>query len=268
MATATTETAPTGDWVRQGMNVVAAFGQIVATVLTVVAGAERITSDEAATVTPLVPAGYAFGIWGLIYAGSLAYAVYQALPSRREDALLRRIGPFTAAAFAGTSLWLFTAQRGWLWPTVAVFFGILAALLGAFVQFIRLDAPRTGAERFLVVLPVSVYTGWATVATVANTSTALQGSGFGGFGLPAAEWAVAMLLVAGAIAAFVTLVSRGNIWYALTIVWALLGIVVANVTRESNPPVAAAAAAMAALIALATVRARTMTPAPATWGRG
>ncbi len=259
---AATFASPGGDRLRQALNLAFALGQVLTTALVVATGADRITGDDPATTTRLVPADYAFGIWGVIYGGSLAYAVYQALPSRREDELLRQIGPFTAAAFLGTSLWLIAAQRGWIWPTVAVFFGILAALLGAFVGLIRLGAPRTTAERFCVVLPVSVYTGWATVATIANVSTALKASGFGGFGLVAGAWAVALLIVAG-IALFVTLVSRGNVWYALTIVWALVGIAVANLTREPSPTVAAVAGGAAVLIALAALWARTATPAPA-----
>lgn len=39
-----------------------------------------------------VPAGYVFSIWGLIYLGTLAYAIYQALPSNAENRELAGIG--------------------------------------------------------------------------------------------------------------------------------------------------------------------------------
>ena len=51
------------------------------------------------------PALYAFAIWGLIFALSLAYAFYQALPSNRDSPLLGRVRPYTAAAFFCTGLW-------------------------------------------------------------------------------------------------------------------------------------------------------------------
>ena len=35
-----------------------------------------------------VPAGYVFSIWGLIYLGLIAFTVYQALPSQRDNPLL------------------------------------------------------------------------------------------------------------------------------------------------------------------------------------
>ncbi len=36
-----------------------------------------------------VPAGYVFAIWGLIYLGLMAFSIYQALPSQRENPRLR-----------------------------------------------------------------------------------------------------------------------------------------------------------------------------------
>jgi benzodiazapine receptor len=39
-----------------------------------------------------VPSGYVFAIWGLIYIGLLAYAVYQAIPSQKENPRLQATG--------------------------------------------------------------------------------------------------------------------------------------------------------------------------------
>lgn len=39
-----------------------------------------------------VPAGYVFSIWGLIYLGLIAFAIFQALPSQRENPRLRATG--------------------------------------------------------------------------------------------------------------------------------------------------------------------------------
>ncbi len=32
-----------------------------------------------------VPAGYVFSIWGIIYIGLIAYAIFQALPSQKDN---------------------------------------------------------------------------------------------------------------------------------------------------------------------------------------
>ncbi len=54
-----------------------------------------------------VPAGYVFSIWGLIYLGLGAFAVYQALPAQREAPRLRRIGYLFALSCLANIAWLF-----------------------------------------------------------------------------------------------------------------------------------------------------------------
>src|SRR3712207_7276028 len=83
------------DVVRQVANVVGALFQVGAPVLT----GEAVGRVSAENSTLVVPADYAFSIWGLIFSLCLAYAAYQALPANRESPLLRRVGPFTAGAF-------------------------------------------------------------------------------------------------------------------------------------------------------------------------
>lgn len=39
-----------------------------------------------------VPAGYVFAIWGIIYIGWIAFAIYQFLPAQKESPRLRRLG--------------------------------------------------------------------------------------------------------------------------------------------------------------------------------
>ena len=39
-----------------------------------------------------VPAGYVFSIWGLIYIGLIAFAIFQALGSQRENPRMRATG--------------------------------------------------------------------------------------------------------------------------------------------------------------------------------
>ena len=237
------------DVVRQTLNVVFAVGQVLTTLLTALNGTSGAYADNTPTnTTPIVPAGYVFSVWGLIYAGGLAYAIYQALPAQREQPLLRKIGWYTAVGYLGTSLWLITATHNWYWVTVGMFAIILVGILGALIGIIQYHLPFTRAERYLVVLPISVYAGWGSIAFVANISTALQASGVMHPLLPNAAWAIIMLVVTGMIATFVTIISRGNVSYALTVTWALIGIVVANVTRNVLPSVAITAGIVALLI--------------------
>lgn len=243
------------DRLRQVVNVVLAIGQVVTTILTFTTGTDAEITSRSTTEPPIIPASYTFFvIWTVIYASTIAYSVYQAFPSQRTNELFRRIGWWTAAAFAGTSLWLWAAALGWVWLAAAIFFGILGALVIAFVRLIHVHAPRSNAERYLVVLPIGIYTAWSTIGTIANVASALNASGYTELGLGPQAWAIVMLLTAGAVASLVTAVSRGTVAYALTIIWALVGVVVANV--GDHPPVAVAAGVVIAIVAAVVIRTR------------
>src|SRR3712207_4028411 len=90
------------DLARQAANGVGALFQLGATV--VASGAIQEVVDDGPS-SLVEPAPYAFTIWALIFALSLAYAAYQALPPNRDNPLLRRVGWFTAGAFFCTGLW-------------------------------------------------------------------------------------------------------------------------------------------------------------------
>lgn len=51
-----------------------------------------------------VPAGYVFSIWSLIYLGLIAYAVFQILPSQRENPRLRQTGWWFVVSSAANSI--------------------------------------------------------------------------------------------------------------------------------------------------------------------
>src|SRR5262245_40539074 len=80
--------------------------------------------------TYVVPAGYAFSIWSLIFALSLGYGVWQALTAQRENLLLRRIGWLTASAMAATSVWMLVFQRSLFVLSLVVMLWLLASLIG------------------------------------------------------------------------------------------------------------------------------------------
>ncbi|MBA2680119.1 MAG: hypothetical protein H0U76_17195 [Ktedonobacteraceae bacterium] len=252
------------DQLRQVLNVVFAFAQIVVTMLGYLTGANSSFDSSNASTPQVVPADYAFIIWALIYGGSIAYAIYQALPQQRENALLRGIGYYTASAFLATSAWLIAAQLRFEWLTVVCLFWILISLFGAFIQF--MDQPLTTRERYLVAFPISVFAGWATIAAIANTAGALQDSGFSNVLFSNQIWTILMLIIGTGIASFVVLRSHGNVYYALTFIWALIGVVVANIVRTPSPSVVLVASSMAVIVAIALVLGRTVARSWQ-WGR-
>jgi hypothetical protein len=232
--------AVAADRLRQVANVAAAVGQIAAAWYVVRAGTDQFTEPFAGGDPPVIPAEYAFSIWGLIYAGAVAYATWQALPRNAARPLLRRVGWLTAIAFAATGAWVLVAQQAErVWYTVALLLLITGAL-GAALWRIARERARIGrafsrADRLLLVAPLSVFAGWGSVATFANVASALRISGVTTPGSAEDLLGLGMIVTASLGAAGATRALRGNGWYAGTVVWALVGIAVGSVTGARRP---------------------------------
>ncbi len=253
ISTATTSTRMNRDRWRQILNIVFAPAPTVVAILGYLFGTNTNFTATNTNTPQIVPVDWAFIVWSVIYAGAVVYAIYQLLPRHREDVLLRSIGFYTAFSYLCTALWIVAAQLNWNWLTVVLFFCILAALVAALSHIIRLHDSLTLTERAIVVFPLAVFLGWTTVATIANVATALDASGFSNVLLSNQNWTIVMLIVGTLIASFVTFRSRGNIGYALTVMWALLGIAVANVVRTPSTPVVITASSALAVVALVLV---------------
>lgn len=207
-----------------------------------------LTTRDIATRYPIyfLPANFTFGIWGIIYLALGAYTVYQALPSQREQPRQRAVGWLVALTGLFNSLWLVTFQNTLFAASMVAMLALLATLI---VIYTRLDVgrvPVSAKTRALVTLPMSLYLGWITVATIANASYVLFDAGWGGFGIAGAMWAVIMLLVATALT-LVIVATRRDIAYLLVVVWAFYGIWV----RQAETQVVAGVAGAAALLLLA-----------------
>ena len=81
-----------------------------------------------------MPAGYVFSIWGLIYLGLIAFAVYQALPSQRENPRLRSIGGLFALASVANITWIFLWHYEVFPATLVVMLVLLASLIGIYLR--------------------------------------------------------------------------------------------------------------------------------------
>jgi hypothetical protein len=248
------------DRARQLSNLVFAIGQAAAPAITPLLGLPAVGGVSDRYPTYVVPAGYAFSIWSVIFALSLAYAVWQMMPPQRQNPLLRRVGWLTAAAFAGSTAWEFVFPAGMYGLSVALIVLTLASLAVAVGRMAGWRTPFSGAERWLVGVACGIYLGWITVATIANVAQALVAGGVTELGLGGEAWGMVMLLAGAAIACFVTLATR-NTAYPIPVIWALVAVFVARrappeVTRSSSVAYVALAAAAAVGIALVLSRRR------------
>ncbi len=194
--------------------------------------------------TLFTPAGYVFAIWGLIYLGLLALAVYQALPGQRDNPRLRRARGWIALSGLVNIVWLLLWHSERFPLTMLFMLGLLATLI---VSYQRLEIGRasvTAGERWLVQLPIGIYLGWICVATIANASVLLVSAGWDGWGLAPEAWTMIVLAVALVIGWLLAL-RRGEVAAPLVLVWAFAGI-----AARGFPTVTTAAWAAAALAGL------------------
>ncbi len=170
-----------------------------------------------------VPAGYVFSIWGLIYIGLIAYAIYQAFPSQRENPRLRATGWWIALGGLANSAWIFLWHYNQFPLTLVAMLVLLATLI---VTYLRLGIGRTtvtSGEKWAVHLPFSIYLGWITVATVANISDVLDFLKWDRFGIAPEIW-MSIVLAAVLLIAVLMAFTRRDVAYAVVLLWALAGI--------------------------------------------
>jgi benzodiazapine receptor len=234
------------DSLRQWVNVLAVVAVIVINGLANALPINGLTTGEISDRFQVyfVPAGYVFSIWGLIYLGLIAFAVYQVLPAQRDNLRLRSIGYLFALSCVANIAWIFLWHYEIFLLTLVA---MLALLLLLIAIYLRLDIGRdqvSTAEKWLVHVPFSIYLGWITVATIANVTSLLDYLNWSGWGISPEAWTVIML-VAGLVIASAVSLTRGDVAYMLVIVWAFAGIAV----KHADTPVVATAAWVTAVLA-------------------
>ncbi len=172
-----------------------------------------------------VPAGYVFSIWGIIYIGLVAFAIFQALPAQRENPRLRSTGWWVSLGGFANIAWIFLWHYEHFVLTVIAMLVLLATLI---VTYLRLEIGHSKvsvAESWMARVPFSIYLGWITVATVANITEVLDYVMWSGFGLAPEIW-MGIVLVAVLVIAVAMSITRRDVAYTLVILWALVGIAV------------------------------------------
>jgi len=193
-----------------------------------------------------VPAGYVFAIWGIIYIGWIAFAIYQALPAQKENPRLRRLGYSFALSCIFNAAWLFSWHYNLFGLSVLIMLTLLGLLITSYLR-LNVGMERLGsAAKWCVDIPFSIYLGWITVATVANISDWLYWVRWNGFGIDPTIWALVMLVVATVLGGLMAW-TRRDAGYLFVLVWSFVGIAL----KQAAAPLVAYSAWIVALIALA-----------------
>ena len=197
----------------------------------------------------VIPAGYVFAIWGVIYVLLGAFTTWQALPRNRESGVLRALGYLPALSGVFNTAWILLWQYEVFALTVPVMLGLLGTLIAIHLRLWAHRDELRGTTYWTVRAPWSVYLGWINVATIANIAQSLSWFGFTGFGIDPTILAAVVLFTGTAIAA--TFVTRfRDVAYGLVIVWAYVGVAI---KEQGTTTVVIAAGLGAALVGILAV---------------
>ena len=232
-----------------------------------------VLSDEIPNL--FVPAGLTFSIWGLIYLLLAGYIV-AALKEVRRRAGNDLSGGDSAWTMADAVLFLINAAAniGWIfawhWRNVGLAMLLMLVILGTLIILeggnqsklsrggaLDPDHGRGAVRRFFLTVPLRVYLGWISVATIANATAVLVKAGWSGFGLDPRFWTVFVILAGLAVALGFSLFKR-QVAAPLVIVWAYAGIALKRLQTDAqySAPVWIAAAVAAVIILASLVFAR------------
>jgi hypothetical protein len=184
----------------------------------------------------------------LIYLGLIAYAVFQALPSQRENLRLHKIGGWFLLGSLANIAWIFLWHYEQFPVTLLAMLTLLVSLILVYLKLgIGTGLKVTSAETWMVRVPFSLYLGWITVATIANVTDVLFYLNWGGWGMVPQTWAVIMLAVAVVVAALMAFLKR-DVVYLAVLVWAFAGIAVKFMGESTVYPAALIAASVVAVL--------------------
>jgi len=212
------------------------IGNIIAVILTIIVNSlanvlpigGKNTAELSDNIPNLfVPAGITFAIWGVIYVLIILFAIYLGRDFFKKEKsttpFLEKISYLFILSCIVNIVWIF------LWHYEQVILSLLAMVvlfLSLLFMYLRLNIGKEKVslkEKLFIHVPISVYIGWITVATIANVTAVLVTLGWDGFGVSEEIWAILVIIVA-AIITILMLINRKDYAYSAVIVWALIGI--------------------------------------------
>lgn len=201
-----------------------AIGLVLVLIVNYLANALPIggqTTGEVSDSVPTLftPAGYAFAIWGLIYTLLIIWIIRQFIAREDQKEIYAKIGIWFFISCLLNSAWIFIFQYRYftLALLVIVLFLVTLMIIYSIIQNSRMTT-------WFMRLPISIYIGWVSVATIVNVFVVFQANGIETlFGLGEQTWAIIMLVVGGIFGVLFTRKNR-DIAYSLVFIWAFIAI--------------------------------------------
>jgi hypothetical protein len=185
------------------------------------------TTGEISNRLPVLftPAGYVFSIWSLIYLLLIFWVIGLWRNRFNKDALYERRSLLFIISCVFNIAWIFLWHYEYFLLTVLVMISLLLTLIILYRTYPVQD------NRLSSRLPISIYLGWISVATIANISYVLTVYVWGGWGLSDPLWAVIMMTIGAALALHIRF-HHFDIAYPAVFIWAFIGIAVRNGFEE------------------------------------
>jgi benzodiazapine receptor len=173
------------------------------------------------------PPGYVFAIWGAIYVLLFVFMVYQAKKDQVGAEYLGKIGYLYLIGAVLNVGWLILFHYSYgntpllVWSELLIV-GFLVVLLLTYVRIgIGIKEVPLG-QKLAIHLPTSVYLGWISLATIANTAAVLNVNLT--IALDVQYLWTALVLIVVLLITTLMIVLRRDIAYGLVVIWASTGI--------------------------------------------
>lgn len=175
-----------------------------------------------------VPAGFTFGIWGIIYILLIGFVVFStAVTFFKIDENARKAVADISIPFQITCMlnagWIVAWHYLQLGLSLVIMIALLVYLIKIFLRLKDQMHQLKPVYAFWIQQPFVVYLAWICVATIANITALFVGIGWqGGFISPDA-WSTIMIIVAFILGSYFT-VNLKKYAFAFVLSWALFGI--------------------------------------------
>ncbi|TFG13723.1 tryptophan-rich sensory protein [Candidatus Thorarchaeota archaeon] len=252
----------TNPLVLQIINIVSIFGTIVFNSLANILPLNGVNTGQVADSYPnlFTPPGYVFAIWGVIYILLATFAIYQVRPSERGKEYLQDISFLYLVGAIFNISWLIVFHYSFGNPTLFVLseLPIVLLLVTLLFTYVRLGIGETEVPlgvKLAVHLPVSVYVGWISLATIASTASVLNVLIPGIPQMIQELWTVAVIIIALVITLSMIFL-RHDFAYGLVVIWASVGIAIkqAAIALISYTAIATAVLVLIAILAIPIIK--------------
>jgi hypothetical protein len=176
----------------------------------------------------IIPANYAFAIWGLIYTGLVAFGFYQLDHRRADNIALQNTRRWLVLVSVLQCIWVLLFLYQQMFLSTLVMFGILWGLINCYRS---LHPPQKTARPLStnnwVPSVFSLYLGWISVATIVNIAATLYLWDWKGSPLSPEIWTLLLVAISVGLAIVLWKIYADRVFGGV-IIWSIVGIIMAN----------------------------------------